>query len=445
MDENKKNPAQNPSTGSASSPQASSGLSMPPIVTEEEYAPPAPPPTSGGQNIGTPVNQSISDPVPQNISEPVGQSPSMPATPPSSDPPIPLVPPAPPSSDSILPPVMEPPKKKSRGKLIAGLAAVLLLVVSIPLAVFVIGQSTELREKAALDDGGGGSCTKDAVIDTTIDSNGCTRNVHTREDCSKYNGAAYDCPSTAKCEKDRAVGQTKDKNGCTRNVHQREDCTTYEGDPYACPSVGGGGPDEGTDADADTSACSGIERAGALVHAGAEGVNLGNQQYANCETVKQFVDKYNEYAGRAWAAERVCNSSVPAAKDGQNIITQDAGVVAQYLGLGAGGCQAWVNAHNTELAGSSGATAANQCTGVKIYKHPYNTSNEVKAPFGGKLAGGDPVKVCLVVSGTGGRPEVAFDGTDNWEFAGDTGPGGEPCKQHDIPAGASTLIFRARY
>ncbi len=38
-------------------------------------------------------------------------------------------------------------------------------------------------------------CPRDAVVGTRIDAQGCTRNIHTREDCSQYEGGAYNCPA----------------------------------------------------------------------------------------------------------------------------------------------------------------------------------------------------------------------------------------------------------
>lgn len=374
----------------------SAGPSKPLFVTEEEPAAPPPP-------IVPPADK------PQ---------PPFPVSPPPSSPPTGGDGSQKKNSDSILPPIIEVPKKKSRAKLVAGLAAVLLLVVSIPLAVFVIGQNTELREKArSVDDEG---CEEDAVARVITKSDGCKYNIHQRKDCSTYEGGAYDCPSS-------------------------QPAATATPAPQATPVPGGGG---GTGGDGGTAGCPGIGNAGPLVHTSeGDNVDLGNQQYASCDVVASFVAQYGTFAGRAWAVQHTCQPNVAAACDGQNLITQGAYIVQQYISAnGVNACQVWANAHNSDPGTNcQGAGTANQCTGVRIYKYPYNVNNEVSAPFNGKLAPGDAIKVCLVTSGSGGRPEVAFDGTQNWEFAGETGPRGEACRQHDIPAGATTLRFGARY
>jgi len=43
-------------------------------------------------------------------------------------------------------------------------------------------------------------------------------------------------PAAPTCPKDGVVGTTKDDQGCTRNIHTREDCSQYLGGPFACPA-----------------------------------------------------------------------------------------------------------------------------------------------------------------------------------------------------------------
>jgi len=44
-------------------------------------------------------------------------------------------------------------------------------------------------------------------------------------------------PAAPTCPKDGVVGTTKDDQGCTRNIHTREDCSQYLGGPFACPAA----------------------------------------------------------------------------------------------------------------------------------------------------------------------------------------------------------------
>src|SRR3989338_2831310 len=456
-----------PSPFGSSKPDSSPSQNKPLFVTEEEStAPPAP---------------VASAPPAFPVPNPALATPSLPSLEPKVEPPKSPTPVLPPifaggggGSSGTLPPVMSVKKKASKAKLIAGLAAVALLVVAIPLAVFVISQNTELREKAADADIGGGGCEADGVVGTTTDGAGCTRNVHSRSDCSTYEGGPYDCPgpqqpvqnpvdagkqnrednsdnpdSTGqRCDKDAVIRTTTDSQGCTRNVHTREDCTTYEGGAYNCPATGGGGTSgiggasggQSGGSSGQSGACSGIENAGPLVSYPSEGIDLGNQTYANCSVVTDFVGKYGSHAGKAWALERTCKGGVSAACDGQNLITQSADVVQRLLyGYGESACSAWVTEHNTEVKNCQGAT---QCTGIKIYKYPYNSNNLVSKPYDQKLAPGDPVKLCLVATGPG-TPEVNINGS-GWRVAQETNSAGERCLQYDIPGDATSMSVEGR-
>src|SRR3989338_1218390 len=389
-----------PSPFGSSKPDSSPSQNKPLFVTEEEStAPPAP---------------VASAPPAFPVPNPALATPSLPSLEPKVEPPKSPTPVLPPifaggggGSSGTLPPVMSVPKKASKAKLIAGLAAVALLVVAIPLAVFVISQNTELREKAADADIGGGSCEADGVVGTTTDGAGCTRNVHTREDCTTYEGGAYNCPATG--------------GGGTSGI-------------------GGASGGQSGGSSGQSGACSGIENAGPLVSYPSEGIDLGNQTYANCSVVTDFVGKYGSHAGKAWALERTCKGGVSAACDGQNLITQSADVVQRLLyGYGESACSAWVTEHNTEVKNCQGAT---QCTGIKIYKYPYNSNNLVSKPYDQKLAPGDPVKLCLVATGPG-TPEVNINGS-GWRVAQETNSAGERCLQYDIPGDATSMSVEGR-
>ena len=466
----------NPFAGNSGAPPPSN---KPLFVSEEEHAPPPPP--VGTPSADTKPPAPIAPPALPPLPTLGTSAPPLNSTPSPKLPVPPVTTPLPPAgggssgdgedkkknSGSILPPIVEAPKKKSRAKLFAGLAAVLLLVLSIPLVVFVIGQNTELRERASAgewrDDPAG--APEGYTWEASCGSSECSQNSDCPSGANGQEGWCYGFESGFRCLQLVQNQSTPTPQNFTCNSVSGQYCTADRCGNYGDISGSGTCPDfaptccsqaagqatptpttgGGTGGGSGTTACPGIENAGPLVHAGTEGINLGNQTYAPCNVVTDFVSRYNTYAGRAWAVERVCNDSVPAASDGQNLITQSEAVVAQYLSQGRNGCQAWVTAHNAELTGGGAGTTANQCTGVRIYKYPYNINNEVSAPFNGKLAEGDPIKVCLITSGSGGRPEVAFGGTQNWEFAGETGPRNEACRQYDIPAGAVTLRFEARY
>ncbi len=434
------------------------------FVTEEEHTAPPAPPALGNQGIGISGKQGIGSSVPGN---PIAGSPDTliptPPTPPtaSAAPVVNIVnnPTPPPGDDSppkknsgpILPPIMEVPKKKGKGKLIAGLAAVLLLVVSIPLAVFVIGQNTELRNRAAQDGDGGGGCSDlasdpPATVRTETDGDGCTRNVHVRADCSEYQGGPYACPST----------QAPPPPAAT---------TPAASTP--APSTGGG--DNSGDNSGPVGGNAGIcgRDAGEAVKA-SDGTDIYSQ---GCSVVNAFADKYGTQAGAWWAArhnlEVVCNPTGigmdTAACDGQTMLSQNSlGVLTSFYGYGSKACINWVEEHNkavnycggsppagttgsgTSTATGGGAGSANQCTGVKIYKYPFQEANLVSSPYNGKLVPGDRIQICLLTSGSGGSAEVNVN-SSGWGSANQSGPNRSNCYDHTIAADATTLRFEARY
>lgn len=86
---------------------------------------------------------------------------------------------------------------------------------------------------------------------------------------------------------------------------------------------------------------------------------------------------------------------------------------------------------------------AGQCAAIKIYKYPYNANNEVARPFNGKLAAGDPIKMCLSFSG-GGTPMIYLNNEATGRVAQLDGPGGTKCLQWDIPNDATSFRVLGR-
>ncbi|MBI2590903.1 MAG: hypothetical protein HYW33_03450 [Candidatus Blackburnbacteria bacterium] len=393
------------------------------FITEEESAPP---PLST-QWVGGSADQQASEPVSHNSGTPTNQ-PSEPLVPPANRPSDP---------QSSLPPIMSaPPKKKGKGKLIAGIAAVLIIIVALPIGLILVGQNQELRKNAAatLPSEGGTTCTADAVVGTTTDSNGCTRNIHTREDCSRYEGGPYNCPTS-------------------------NPVTTTPQPVTTTPGASGSG-----ESGSQTGGAQCAENPGNPIKAEIDGLDIYSQ---GCAVVASFVSRFGTDAGAAWAAqhslESVCNPTGigmdTAACDGQTINSQNSinlwntlYSVARQQGNVGRACINWVEEHNravnycggtpagtTTTGGGSaaGSGGAPQCTGVRIYKYPYGTSNLIAN--GSQLRGGDPIKVCLVSTGNG-TPMVNVNGREG--VAQENGPQGEKCLQYDISADATTLNAR---
>lgn len=444
------------------------------FVTEEEPAAPPPPPTPGGAPSVSPPTLPSTPIVP--LVPPADRSqPSSPVSPSPSSPPTGGDGSQKKNSDSILPPIIEVPKKKSRAKLVAGLAAVLLLVVSIPLAVFVLGQNTELREKASPADETF-SCTPGEYRRTCTERPyGCTYRVY---QCNESGDSENDLGTETNCAlapsecnewaptstPTQATPTESTRPACTDQCTGVSSCRDQGGsvdNSMSCSGstvccIGGDGTGGSTPTPGDGTGGGAVSQRCAENPGDAPAATDGNNIYSQgCSVVASFVNVWGQEAGRRWMWEHnlelACQSTTldSTACDGQTLRQQSTNVLQDFYSVTsnkAQACSNWVTQHNSDPGTTcQSAAGANQCTGVRIYKYPYDVNNEVSAPFNGKLAGGDPIKVCLLTSGSGGRPEVAFDGAQNWEFAGETGPRGEACRQHDIPAGATTLRFGARY
>lgn len=349
-------------------------------------------------------------------------------------------------SASSLPPIMPaPPQKKGKGKLIAGIVAVLLIVVALPVGLILVGQSQEIRKQAAISEGGGGgSCGKDDIVGTTTDSDGCTRNIHTREDCTRYEGGPYSCPSANTVTPAPQPVTPPPSTGGTSN------------------SGGGRGGDNSGPLTGDQAICG--RDAGPRVQA-----DDGSYIYTQgCGVVNAFADQYGTQASAWWAArhnlEVACTPTGIGADtnacDGQSMLSQNSlDVLARFYnqakseGNASRACINWMEEHNRSVnycggtppaAGATtggGGTAiggsAPQCSGVRIYKYPYGTSNLISN--GSQLRSGDPIKVCLVSTGNG-TPMVNVNGREG--IAQENGPQGEKCLQYDVPADATTLNAR---
>lgn len=443
-----KNTALNPSGGNASSPLTPSHQS--------DMDVPPPPPSIGAP---TPAPVPFSPPVVhEEVSEP--EAPASPdgsqggpvTHPPEHDdaPPVSAPPPTspPPAGGNFgrLPPVITPPTKNGNGKIIAVIAAVVLLLISIPVGVILVRQNLEVREKAR-------EVYDECEIDNTCDEPIPDHPTPNPNPPTEAPTEAPQQPTQAPAEPDPSP-PSDDENECSNEggscVGSSGVCSNQGGytSDASCSGNGiccmgsSGSPSVPTSTPTPTSgisACPGIENAGPLVHAGTEDINLGNQSYADCATVTNFVNQYGVYAGRGWAVERVCgNGNVTAACDGQKLITQSADVVQRLLGAnGANACQVWVNQHNTDV---NNCTTAPSCVPISVYKYPYDA--QFKVANLNSLKPGDPVKFCINAS-YGGSPQVRING-GSWRVAQENGSNGEKCFQYDIPGDATTLTVEGQ-
>lgn len=394
------------------------------IVTEEEaMSPPAP----AGADI------------PQTPTRPAGEEPQPPAM----------------GAGEVIPPVITPPAS-SKKKLIGAVLAVILLLIAVPTGIFLIGQSQELRERAA------GEC-RDNPVDppagyqwtaTCGDEGACTGNADCPRGANNQEGWCYGFETGFRCLRLDQLTTPTPEPSCTDTSGQEclssSECNLSGGQrgtgrcdrglvccvvgaratPTPTPDVGTGGPP-----------CAELAQAGSLVRAG-DGKTLGDQDVAPCNIVASFVSQWSDKAGRRWAVERTCQTeNIPAANDGQAFHEQAANVVQTFIDThGRNACQRWVDEHNREID----QPTASSCTEVRIYKHPYGQGDRVSTPYGGKVKAGDAVKFCIAGTvAAGGSPEVNVSNL-GWRRAAETGPAGESCYQYDIPTDATTLSVEGR-
>ncbi|MBI2267999.1 MAG: hypothetical protein HYU80_00960 [Candidatus Blackburnbacteria bacterium] len=429
-----------------------------PLIVSEETPPPPPTVTNGSPSS-----------IPQ--SPPPPQIPKSPLLSEKPSPQIPQPPKPPQSSEnSILPPVITPPSNnKSKTKIIAAIAAVIILAASIPAGIILVSKSQEVREGASAgecrDNPSGAPEGYDWVANcggSECSSNSdCPSGANNQEGwCYGFEGgsrclqlvqraAATPTPSRYTCND--TTGQYCTADRCSDNGDTAGSGSCQESAPNCCAGSRAT-PTPTQTADGGTggqTSCSGIENAGPLIHAGGEGINLGNQTYAPCNVVTDFVSRYGTHAGRAWAVERICQPNVAAACDGQNLITQPENVVQARLNQdGASACQNWANQHNTEVNNCQGAGGGVgiACQTLKVYKYPFNANDLLTAPLDGKFKPEETARLCVAAPDNATAGEVKIN-TANWESAPmrrSMGGNTEFCKDYVIPYDATSLRFQGR-
>ena len=364
----------------------------------------------------------------------------------------PPTPPIPPSSpifkiDNSLPPIMStPPKKKGKGKLIAGIAAVLVIVVALPIGLILVGQNQELRKNAAVDGGGGDGgaptgtfeCSQDEADNGARDEecaigNGCTGTKYSEYDSSD-DGQIYchwsGCGEPITCPQPT----TAPSQPTTALPSSSPTTAVVAPEPTSGSGTGRNGESAGGNW---ASSCSALSQVGHIVSSN-DGKRIDDEALSSCAVVQQFVTQWGDRSGRRWAVERTCGSSVAQSCDGNKTLDGEQGnIVADFIGrFGSNACSRWVTDHNAvpSVAAACQTGGAPACTGVRIYKYPYGTSDLISN--GSQLMPGDAIKVCLVSTGNG-TPMVNVNGREG--VAQENGPQGEKCLQYDISGDATTL------
>ncbi|MDO8503695.1 MAG: hypothetical protein Q7S60_03315 [bacterium] len=230
-----KNPVLNPLDPSGTNPPADSGQTPPPLVPD---APPAPPPDSSLPPMPEPGPFMPPQP---GADRPLDETPE---EQPTEGPPA--------GEAGGLPPVITPPASGPKAKLIASIIGLVLLVVSIPAGIILVGRQQDIREKAATPPGSVGhlgACTAQADCGNNLTCKGgrCLLNsgqypccgidsqCKSGETCSVANGACESNKSCQPAESKLGTTETQGKVGLLGVCSVQADCQ----DNLTCKDVGG--------------------------------------------------------------------------------------------------------------------------------------------------------------------------------------------------------------